>query len=112
MREDMREAVIGLNDKLQVLAQQWGECYGMKAAVVLDRGTLWLRKKGQGWHFLWEPPGEQRERITSAPAEARLDAVHALPDLLQEILKAQSRRMIDLDEAHEVLDQLILQGAD
>jgi hypothetical protein len=105
----MRESLSSLNAKLQTLAQHWGETYAMGGAIVLREGQLTLKKRDKRWLFLWTHKQDKPIPLTSASVEVRLDATHALVDLLREVTQEQLRRVGDLHEAHEVLDRL-LQG--
>ena len=102
-----RDSVTNLNKKFEWLALRWGDTYHVKAGVVLDRGTLWIRKREKKWIFMWEAQGQRLVPLQSAPVEARLDAAHALPDLLREMQNNHTNRVIDIDEAHSILDDLL-----
>lgn len=102
-----RDSIFNLNKKFERLASLWGSIYHVKAGVVLDRGTLLIRKREKSWTFLWESPGQRIIPLQSASVEIRLDAAHALPDLLREMQNNHRSRVIDIDEAHSILDDLL-----
>lgn len=104
---DYREAITALNRKFETLAAHWGNTYHVRAGIVLDRGTLWIRRRNKGWIFAWEEPGQSANPITSTSVEVRLDAVHSLPALFQEMQENHTRRMGDVEEAHRVIDKLL-----
>lgn len=103
-----RESILSLNKKFEWLASCWGNKYHIKAGIVLDRGTLWIRKKDKTWLFILEEVhGKKLIPIQHASIEARLDVAHALPDLLREIQNNHINRIGDIEEAHAMLDNLL-----
>lgn len=109
---DYREAITALNQKFERLAVRWGQRYHVKAGIVLERGTLWIRKRGKEWMFVWEEPNQKPSPLLSASVEARLDAAHSLPELLREMQQNHERRIGDVGEAHEILDRLLQDTAE
>ena len=104
---DYREAITALNQKFESLAACWGDEYHVRAGIVLERGILWIRRRNKGWSFIWEEAGLKSLPLSSASVEVRLDAVHSLPALLQEMQENHTRRMGDVEEAHRVMDKLL-----
>lgn len=105
---EMKASIELLMQKFEWLSTRWGRDYAMKAAIVLERGTLQFKRRGKKWAFTWLENGSREPiPLEKAGIEVRLDVAHALPDLLHEIKRGRERRLGDIEEAHAVLDGLL-----